>query len=378
LGKGFAVGDQQLPGSILGVNPDGSITVLVPPSPSSGMTNPMTGPGDLIEGGTGGTPQRLPPGLFGQFLEMVAGVPTWQGNFQNGFAVTGGQANFESVAVAHSGGNWFWINDNVGETFWQLPDGITEFARFDSSGVIHFRAASTLSLQGPIKDKAGTLGAVSNVLVNDGTGKVSWGTVGGMTNPMTTTGDIIYSADNVGTPARLGIGTPGQVLTVSGGLPSWQASGGGGGSSSMLEQVMDYIAANPTFPIDTLLTSGAYIAFVFFLNDNTAGWVDATNAVHTVAGGKTLYPIFTWQAVLQDTASRQGRLRNTTDGTDVIALGTFQVNGAEGGFGLALGPIDGATNVWPNAVAGKVVKAGLWNVNAATRTRGIIVICKEV
>jgi hypothetical protein len=42
----------------------------------------------------------------------------------------------------------------------------------------------------------------------------------GMTNPMTTTGDTIYSSSG-STPARLGIGTSGQVLTVSGGVPGW-------------------------------------------------------------------------------------------------------------------------------------------------------------
>ena len=38
----------------------------------------------------------------------------------------------------------------------------------------------------------------------------------------TTTGDIIY-ASGANTPARLGIGSSGQVLTVSGGVPSWAA-----------------------------------------------------------------------------------------------------------------------------------------------------------
>lgn len=44
-----------------------------------------------------------------------------------------------------------------------------------------------------------------------------------LTNPMTTTGDIIYSSDNSGTPARLGIGSTGQGLKVASGLPSWGA-----------------------------------------------------------------------------------------------------------------------------------------------------------
>ena len=42
----------------------------------------------------------------------------------------------------------------------------------------------------------------------------------GMTNPMTTTGDTIYASSG-STPARLGIGSTGQVMTVAGGIPSW-------------------------------------------------------------------------------------------------------------------------------------------------------------
>ena len=50
----------------------------------------------------------------------------------------------------------------------------------------------------------------------------------GMTNPMTTTADVIYSSSG-STPARLGIGTAGQVLTVNAGAtaPEWVAPAGG-------------------------------------------------------------------------------------------------------------------------------------------------------
>lgn len=56
----------------------------------------------------------------------------------------------------------------------------------------------------------------------------------GMVNPMTTTGDIIYSSSG-STPARLGIGSTGNVLTVSGGVPSWAAPAGGGKFLSISE-----------------------------------------------------------------------------------------------------------------------------------------------
>jgi hypothetical protein len=47
----------------------------------------------------------------------------------------------------------------------------------------------------------------------------------GMTNPMTTTGDSIYSSSG-STPARLGIGSAGQVLTVVSGIPGWASASG--------------------------------------------------------------------------------------------------------------------------------------------------------
>jgi hypothetical protein len=56
-----------------------------------------------------------------------------------------------------------------------------------------------------------------------------WGTdSAGMTNPMTTTGDIIYSSSG-STPARLGIGTTGQVLNVTAGVPAWATPAAAGG-----------------------------------------------------------------------------------------------------------------------------------------------------
>lgn len=50
-----------------------TITIGVP----NAMTNPMTAAGDLMVGGIGGTPQRLPVGSNGQVLEVVNGTPTW-------------------------------------------------------------------------------------------------------------------------------------------------------------------------------------------------------------------------------------------------------------------------------------------------------------
>jgi hypothetical protein len=45
-------------------------------------------------------------------------------------------------------------------------------------------------------------------------------------NPSTTLGDIEYRSSTANTNTRLGIGSTGQVLTVSGGVPSWATAGG--------------------------------------------------------------------------------------------------------------------------------------------------------
>ena len=55
----------------------------------------------------------------------------------------------------------------------------------------------------------------------------------GMTNPMTTNGDTIYGGAS-GTPTRLAIGSTGQVLTVSGGVPTWATAGGSGANWTLL------------------------------------------------------------------------------------------------------------------------------------------------
>jgi hypothetical protein len=68
--------------------------------------------------------------------------------------------------------------------------------------------------------KGGTTGQVLKKNSNTDMDFIWGADSAGMTNPMTTTGDTIYSSSG-STPARLGIGSTGQVLTVSSGLPSW-------------------------------------------------------------------------------------------------------------------------------------------------------------
>lgn len=78
--------------------------------------------------------------------------------------------------------------------------------------------AVTTSTTLKLPDGPGTNGYA---LTTNGTGTLSWSAV--LTNPMTTTGDIIYSSDNSGTPARLAAGTDNHILRMNGTTPNWEA-----------------------------------------------------------------------------------------------------------------------------------------------------------
>ena len=68
---------------------------------------------------------------------------------------------------------------------------------------------------------------------------------GGLTNPMTTAGDIIYGGAS-GAPTRLAKGTDGQVLTLESGLPSWATASGWGDAIDWANPVSVTTAANLT------------------------------------------------------------------------------------------------------------------------------------
>ena len=138
----------------------------------------------------------------------------------------------------------------------------------------------------------------------------------GMTNPMTTTGDTIYSSSG-STPARLGIGSTGNVLTVAGGVPTWAAPASGGGM--------------------TLLTSGALSGSSTVFSFTSTGYINIQihfkNVwLNTGANGIKM-------RINADTGSNyaQGRyqLTPTIDGANQVTdhfLLTFRANGGSQDF----------------------------------------------
>ena len=102
-------------------------------------------------------------------------------------------------------------------------------------------------------------------------GVPAWTTdASGMTNPMTTTGDTIYSSSG-STPARLGIGSTGEVLTVSGGVPAWATPAG---SSLTLSQIASGTLTSGSSLSLTSLTS--YDRLILRVSDVAWGTANGT------------------------------------------------------------------------------------------------------
>ncbi len=100
--------------------------------------------------------------------------------------------------------------------------GETRFYDVDLSRYVGLKAKDTMSgdsVTWQLPDGDGVVGQAWGLTAAGTLGWVTGGT--GMSNPMLATGDIIYSIDTMGTAGTRTIGSTGQCLIVSGGLPVW-------------------------------------------------------------------------------------------------------------------------------------------------------------
>ncbi|NMZ77660.1 DUF2793 domain-containing protein [Pseudomonas nitroreducens] len=133
----------------------------------------------------------------------------------------------------------------------------------------------------------------------DGAAWMPWSSGGGgMTNPMTTQGDIIVGG-SAGAPARLAKGTDGQVLTMVSGSQAWATPSGGSAGLTISSKSAEYTlvlgdantgilhpAADATARTFTI-PSNASVAFpvgtaITFINENSAGAVTITITTDTL------------------------------------------------------------------------------------------------
>jgi len=238
---------------------------------SGGMNNPMTAVGDMIYGGTGGTPMAL--------ADVAAGQPLLSGGI--------------TTAPAYAG---YTFAGTAAQTYTFPAVSGTLVATANDLSVF----ASTTSAQ------------LAGVLSDENT------TNGFMTNPMSTAGDIIFAGAS-GLPTRLaGSGTNGWVLTYDTSLthPVWAAAGSSlpAGSSS---QTIRYDGAN-------------WVASSLIFNDGTNAGIGTASSTGTFTlGMSTLGNIINIGAAQIATGNTQTiHIGDSATGTgaDVITMGN--TNGA--------------------------------------------------
>jgi hypothetical protein len=173
-------------------------------STATTLTNPMTAEGDLITGGTAGAAGRLAIGSSGKVLTSNGTDPAWQ----------------------------------------SLPVLVGDSGSGGTAGLVPAPAAGDA--------------AAGKVLKADGT----WYVPSGLSNPMTTAGDIIIGGTS-GAATRLAKGSNGDVLTVSSGAVAWAAPSGG--SSSGLVLLESHVVSAVSEIDFTAWYNSAYDAYVLML-----------------------------------------------------------------------------------------------------------------
>jgi hypothetical protein len=178
-------------------------------------------------------------------------------------------------------------------------------------------AAAPFALKGANSDITSLSGLTTALsIAQGGTSATSATAAFNALNPMTTTGDMLYEASPT-TAARLAIGSTGQILTVSGGIPTWATPASGGVTSlngqtgaitnTDLYAIGSYINARPRnttnyAPNSTLAGSSLYAGpsgGVWYSGDpNTFTYWNALTQ-GTFSLSSTLINTGTWRCISQ-------------------------------------------------------------------------------
>ena len=265
----------------------------------TGLTSYTTG--DIIYASATNTLSKLPAGTNGQILTLASGIPSWANSTAattrtvNTFTATASQTTFAAsyivglidvyrngvklaetdytatngtTVVLNTGANAGDTVETVAYSSLSIGTGVTSFST-GTTGLTPTSGSGNITL-------AGTLN-----IANGGTGQTTANNAFNALNPMTTTGDIIYEA-SPSTAARLPIGTAGQVLTVSGGIPSWTTVVSGAtisNDTSTATNLFPLFAATTSGTPTTIFTSNAKYLYRPSTGDLQASQIAASNGI---------------------------------------------------------------------------------------------------
>jgi hypothetical protein len=189
---------------------------------------PMTGVGDMVRGGLTGLPIRVPPGMDGQVLTMLGGVPAWQAapGFVNPMTVAG------DIIVGGASGAPTKLGIGFADQVLTVVGATVQWKSLGTALVNPMTAQWDL-IVGSTGGTPARLPKGTNTQVLTMVGSaIAWAppssVSGAMTNPMLVAGDMIIGG-TAGAPTRLPPGANNLVLTMAGGVPVWLTPASAGG-----------------------------------------------------------------------------------------------------------------------------------------------------
>jgi hypothetical protein len=165
--------------------------------------------------------------------------------------------------------------------------------------------------------------------------------------PGTTLGDLAYSSATANTNTRLGIGSSGQVLTVSGGVPAWATPAGG---STLLAQQTNSYGSNYS------TTSTSFVD------------VNATNFVLTFTTPASGNIVLRATMPMEFASTGQG-LYNWREGSSDIANSDF-VLASNGGSSPIRGTVSWSCYLTGISAGSHTYKLGMKTTNSGTTMFG--------
>jgi len=188
--------------------------------------------------------QILQTGVISVALNTPPGSPAQGDTYILGASPTGAWSGRANCLAGYFGTGWVFVPgaDSSGT---QIPmgvrhEGLKVYSKADNalyvwngtawavvtSGMTNPMTTSQDLIVGGASGTPGRLAIGTNGFVLTAVaGAVAWAAATGFANPMTTSGDIIYGGAS-GVATRLAAGTNGHVLTLAAGVPSWAANAG--------------------------------------------------------------------------------------------------------------------------------------------------------
>lgn len=201
--------------------------------------------GDTLYASATNVLSKLPIGGTGNVLTVAGGIPSWAAPATSGtvtsvaltvpsiLSVSGSPITTSgtlAVTLTNETANTVFAGPTTGGATTPTFRALVTADLPAGTGTVTSVALTVptfLSVSGSPITTSGTLAVslsgTALPILNGGTGATTAAAAYNNLSPMTTTGDIEYES-GTNTAARLPIGSSGQVLTVSGGLPSWQTS----------------------------------------------------------------------------------------------------------------------------------------------------------